>query len=189
MLLTDYISMYFAMALFLFYYLFVLGRHGWVLSSAMALVLPSWMYLFFDITMTRTLPKGVLAIEDAVVDGEAAASRATCAIGSEIMVRPPAISRVVEENCDGCAYCVEPCPTRSITLLEFMFRINGLEIVDIEMNAVKPRQYFLAPLVWFMRLVAFFASGKAWHRHRYDLTLHPKLILDRNNLIFITRKA
>ncbi|MEM1160129.1 MAG: tripartite tricarboxylate transporter TctB family protein, partial [Pseudomonadota bacterium] len=65
-LLTDYISMYFAMALFLFYYLLVLGRHGIVLSTAMAGVLPFWMYLFFDITMTRTLPKGVLSIEDGI---------------------------------------------------------------------------------------------------------------------------
>lgn len=65
-LLTDYISMYFAMALFLFYYLFLLGRHGLVLSTAMAVVMPFWMFLFFDITMTRTLPKGILAIEDGI---------------------------------------------------------------------------------------------------------------------------
>ena len=64
--LTDYISMYFSMALFLFYYLFVLGRHGIILSTAMAAVVPFWMYLFFDITMTRTLPKGSLAIEDGI---------------------------------------------------------------------------------------------------------------------------
>lgn len=63
-LLTQYISMYFAMALFIFYYLSVLGRHGLVLSLAMAVVLPFWMFLFFDITMTTTLPKGVLAIEN-----------------------------------------------------------------------------------------------------------------------------
>jgi len=62
--LTDYISMYFAMALFLFYYLMVLGRHGLLLSGTMAVILPAWMYLFFDITMTRTLPKGTLALED-----------------------------------------------------------------------------------------------------------------------------
>lgn len=65
-LLTDYISMYFSMAVFLFYYLFVLGRHGVLLSSAMAFVFPFWLYLFFDITMTRTLPKGTLAVEDAI---------------------------------------------------------------------------------------------------------------------------
>lgn len=65
-LLTDYISMYFSMALFLLYYLLVLGRHGLILSVAMAMVVPFWMYLFFDITMTRTMPKGDLMIEDAI---------------------------------------------------------------------------------------------------------------------------
>ena len=65
-LLTDFISMYLAMAVFLFYYLLVLGRHGILLSGTLALVLPFWMYLFFDITMTRTLPKGLLAVEDAI---------------------------------------------------------------------------------------------------------------------------
>ena len=54
------------MSLFIFYYLLVLGRHGLVLSGALAFVLPFWMFLFFDITMTRTLPKGILAIEDSI---------------------------------------------------------------------------------------------------------------------------
>lgn len=62
---TDYISIYFAMGLFLLYYLLILGRHGLLLSGTMALVVPFWMFLFFDITMSRNLPKGVLALEDA----------------------------------------------------------------------------------------------------------------------------
>ncbi|MEM0922967.1 MAG: tripartite tricarboxylate transporter TctB family protein [Pseudomonadota bacterium] len=64
--LTEIISMYFAMAAFLLYYLFLLGRHTLVLSLAMAVVVPFWMYLFFDITMTKTLPKGLLAVENAI---------------------------------------------------------------------------------------------------------------------------
>ena len=63
-LLTGIISMYAAMMLFLFYYIFFLGRHGLMLSLTMSLVLPFWMYLFFDITMTRTLPKGLLWVDD-----------------------------------------------------------------------------------------------------------------------------
>ena len=64
--LTEVISIYFSMTLFLLYYMLILGRHPLVLSVSMALVLPMWMYLFFDITMTTTLPKGMLAIENAV---------------------------------------------------------------------------------------------------------------------------
>jgi hypothetical protein len=65
-LLTGFISMYAAMILFLFYYTFFLGRHGLLLSLSLALVLPFWMYLFFDITMTRTLPKGSLWVDDTI---------------------------------------------------------------------------------------------------------------------------
>lgn len=65
-LLTDYISMYISMMLFLLYYLLVLGRHGLIFSLVFALVMPCWMYLFFDITMTTTLPKGALLVEDAI---------------------------------------------------------------------------------------------------------------------------
>ncbi len=61
---TDYISIYAAMALFLFYYMLVLGGHAVLLSVALALILPTWMYMFFDIAMSRNLPKGVRAIED-----------------------------------------------------------------------------------------------------------------------------
>jgi heterodisulfide reductase subunit A-like polyferredoxin/coenzyme F420-reducing hydrogenase delta subunit len=66
------------------------------------------------------LARADLGIEDIVVDGEAAASRAACILSSAVMLRPPVISIVVDDNCDGCAYCVEPCPTRSITLLEYV---------------------------------------------------------------------
>jgi heterodisulfide reductase subunit A-like polyferredoxin/coenzyme F420-reducing hydrogenase delta subunit len=75
--------------------------------------------------------RAALGTEDAVVDGDAAASRAGCVLASPMMVRPPAISSVVEENCDGCAYCVEPCPTRSITLLEFMQRGAIKKVVEV----------------------------------------------------------
>jgi len=65
-LLTEFISMYFAMAVFMFYYMFFLGRHGIILSVAMTVVLPFWMFLFFDITMTKTLPKGLPSVEDGI---------------------------------------------------------------------------------------------------------------------------
>ena len=32
----------------------------------------------------------------------------------------PTLSHVVDENCDGCAYCVDPCPYNAITLIEYM---------------------------------------------------------------------
>ena len=36
------------------------------------------------------------------------------------MDKSPTISHIVDENCDGCAYCIEPCPANAITLIEYM---------------------------------------------------------------------
>ena len=57
---------------------------------------------------------------DAIVDGEAAASRAAGIISQKELVKSPAISFVVDEYCDGCAYCIDPCPSNAITLIEYM---------------------------------------------------------------------
>ena len=57
---------------------------------------------------------------DAIIDGEAAASRAAGIISQKELVKSPAISFVVDEYCDGCAYCIDPCPSNAITLIEYM---------------------------------------------------------------------
>ncbi|NIP27745.1 MAG: hydrogenase iron-sulfur subunit [Phycisphaerae bacterium] len=75
--------------------------------------------------------RAMLTTEDALIDGEAAASRAACIIASNTMTRPPTISDVIDKNCDGCAYCVDTCPTRSITLLEFMLSGDIKKVVEV----------------------------------------------------------
>ncbi len=57
--LTHIISMYGAMAVFLFYYLRFLGRHSWFLTLSMALALPCVFFFFFEGLMRITLPKGM----------------------------------------------------------------------------------------------------------------------------------
>jgi heterodisulfide reductase subunit A len=57
---------------------------------------------------------------EAIVDGEAAASRVAGVISKEELVKSPATSFVVDEFCDGCAYCIDPCPSNAITLIEYM---------------------------------------------------------------------
>ena len=27
---------------------------------------------------------------------------------------------MIDKNCDGCAYCIEPCPYKALTLIEYM---------------------------------------------------------------------
>jgi heterodisulfide reductase subunit A-like polyferredoxin/coenzyme F420-reducing hydrogenase delta subunit len=63
--------------------------------------------------------RGVLDVPDAIIDGEAAASRVAGIITKKQLVKSPSISFVIDDNCDGCAYCIEPCPADAITLIEY----------------------------------------------------------------------
>ena len=76
----------------------------------------------------------------------------------------------------------------TITILEFMFKINNLQIVEIKQNTHKLKQYLFIPLVFFMLIINFFASKASRKKNRTDLTLNKKIILGGDNLIFITRK-
>lgn len=64
LILIDLISMYAAIAVFMLYYMLILGRHPASLSIVTSLVVPFWLYLFFDIVMTKVQPKGTRWIED-----------------------------------------------------------------------------------------------------------------------------
>jgi heterodisulfide reductase subunit A-like polyferredoxin/coenzyme F420-reducing hydrogenase delta subunit len=72
-----------------------------------------------------------LKAEDAVIEGEAAASRVACYLSKPEIIRSPAVSQVVNENCDGCAYCIEPCPTRSLTLLEYRWQDAIKKVAEV----------------------------------------------------------
>ncbi len=66
LVLIDMISMYAAIAVFMLYYMLFLGRHPLLLSVVTSLVVPFWLYLFFDIMMTKVQPKGSRWIEDTI---------------------------------------------------------------------------------------------------------------------------
>ncbi len=56
--LIHIIGIYFAVPLFLIYYLRFIGRHTWRLTLAVSLVTPVVTFLFFDIAVRIVLPKG-----------------------------------------------------------------------------------------------------------------------------------
>jgi len=66
-----------------------------------------------------------------VISGQAAASRAACVISHTEMAKSPVISTIVDENCDGCAYCIEPCPAHAITLIEYMSGVQIKKTVEV----------------------------------------------------------
>lgn len=53
------IGFYGALPLFLIFYLKVMGRHSWVLTLVTAVTVPVVTFLFFEIMLTITLPKGM----------------------------------------------------------------------------------------------------------------------------------
>jgi len=59
-------------------------------------------------------------IDESIVQAQAASAKAATILSRESIELEGNISLVVDENCDGCAYCVDPCPYKAITLLEYM---------------------------------------------------------------------
>lgn len=101
------------------------------------------------------------------------------------LVRPQSLDDYIEAGCNLFNFHNSPI---TITLANFMFEINGLEIECILNDKVRWKRYLWFPFIMMLKLHAFFQSEKKWKKHRYDLTLKDAVILGGNTLIFITRK-
>jgi len=55
--LTEIIGIYFAIALFLLFYLRFMGRHNWVLVIILSIGVPIFIFCFFEWALTIELPK------------------------------------------------------------------------------------------------------------------------------------
>ena len=55
----SFIGIYGALPLFLIFYLRVLGRHSWLLSGTLSILIPVVIFYFFEITLKIILPKGI----------------------------------------------------------------------------------------------------------------------------------
>jgi len=77
------------------------------------------------------------AIDETIVQAQAAAARAATVLARDRIELEANISQVVPENCDGCAYCVGPCPFHAITLIEYMRKGAVKKIIEIDETACK----------------------------------------------------
>lgn len=57
--LISVLSMYGAVAVFLLFYLRFLGRHSWVLTLSLSLLLPIGLFFFFEGVMLISMPQGM----------------------------------------------------------------------------------------------------------------------------------
>jgi heterodisulfide reductase subunit A len=65
------------------------------------------------------LAHGPKPLEESLAQARAAAARAAAILSRDTLTLEAAISEVQLENCDGCAYCVDPCPFGAMSLVEF----------------------------------------------------------------------
>lgn len=71
-------------------------------------------------------------LDETIAQAAAAAARAATILTKDELPLESAISEVVDANCDGCAYCIDPCPYHGLTLIEYMR--NGAIKKTVETN-------------------------------------------------------
>jgi heterodisulfide reductase subunit A len=59
------------------------------------------------------------AVTESVIQAKAAAGRAATVLARQLIEIEPIISHVIDDRCDGCAYCIDPCPFNAISLVEY----------------------------------------------------------------------
>jgi len=64
--------------------------------------------------------QGPKDIPDTVAQAAGAAKRAAIPLAQGRVELEPLKSFLVDKNCDGCAYCIDPCPYNALKLIEYM---------------------------------------------------------------------
>jgi heterodisulfide reductase subunit A len=70
-------------------------------------------------------------IEESITEALACASRAATILSRDTLELDSITSRPIDENCDGCAFCVDTCPFKAISLLEYMRDGNVKKTVEV----------------------------------------------------------
>jgi heterodisulfide reductase subunit A len=75
--------------------------------------------------------------EESIIQAGGASARAGAILSKDSLELEANISHVVDEQCDGCAYCVEPCPYQAVTLIEYAWQNGVKKTVDINESNCK----------------------------------------------------
>lgn len=78
------------------------------------------------------LAHGPKLAEESIAQAGAAAAKAAAILSKENIQLEACVSEVLDENCDGCAYCVDPCPYDAITLIEYASNGNMKKTVEAD---------------------------------------------------------
>jgi heterodisulfide reductase subunit A-like polyferredoxin len=70
-------------------------------------------------------------IQESVAEALACASRANTILSRDYLELESIISNPIDENCDGCAFCIDTCPFKALTLIEYMKDGGVKKTVDV----------------------------------------------------------
>jgi len=62
------------------------------------------------------------SVAESIAQADAAAARAATILSKDEIEIDATISEIVDAYCDGCAYCIDPCPYNALALIEYMFK-------------------------------------------------------------------
>jgi heterodisulfide reductase subunit A len=77
------------------------------------------------------------SIEESIIQAQAAVARASAILSKDYVELEGTISSVVDENCDGCAYCVDPCPYKALTLIEYIRAGSVKKTIEVNESLCK----------------------------------------------------
>jgi heterodisulfide reductase subunit A len=72
------------------------------------------------------------SVDEAISQASATASRAATILSQKELELEGSVSTVLDANCDGCAYCIDPCPADAICLIEYVS--NGSVKKTVQVN-------------------------------------------------------
>jgi heterodisulfide reductase subunit A len=72
-----------------------------------------------------------MPLQESVAEALANAARASTILAKDAIELESTISRVIDANCDGCAFCIDACSFQALTLIEYMFEGNVKKTVEV----------------------------------------------------------
>jgi heterodisulfide reductase subunit A2 len=76
-------------------------------------------------------------LAESILQAQAASARAATVLAQDSIELEANISHVVDEACDGRAYCVDTCPFKAISLLEYKWQGAVKKVVETNAAACK----------------------------------------------------
>jgi len=71
-------------------------------------------------------------VDEIISQACGAAARAVTVISKKTIELEPTLTYIQDERCDGCAFCIDPCPYKALTLIEYMR--DGILRKTVEVN-------------------------------------------------------